>query len=269
MPSLATVDGVPHAAERERLLATALEAHLARAGYRLAHTVVELRLHRHPRLPAVRGLRLPGDLPEQRLGRGAVRIGVDIDDVLVDALPHFLAAFNARFGKAVPLEQADWDIFRAFPEIPLPDRRAFWRTLEDEGFLFQRPVHPEAAAAIRRLRDLSHDLFLITGRLPWHRAPTVQWLAGQGLGEAFADLRVKRPRRPAEDHKREAAAALRLDAFVEDERRTAEALLTLPLTVFLLDRPWNQGPALPGLTRVRDWTEVLTHLTTVSGTVPI
>jgi hypothetical protein len=48
-----------------------------------------------------------------------VRIGVDIDDVLVDALPHFLAAFNARFGKAVPLEQADWDLFRLWAEAPL------------------------------------------------------------------------------------------------------------------------------------------------------
>ncbi len=198
-----------------------------------------------------------------------MRIGVDIDDVLVDALPHFLAAFNTRFGKAVPLEQADWDIFRAFPEIPATDRRAFWTTLERERFLFQRPVYPEAAAAIRRLRRLGHDLFLVTGRLPWHRAPTLDWLAGHGLKEAFADLRVKQPRRPAEEHKLEAAATLRLEAFVEDERRTGEALVTLPLTVFLLDRPWNQGPALPGLTRVRDWSEVLAHLATVFGTVPI
>ena len=91
----------------------------------------------------------------------------------------------------------------------------------------------------------------------------------QGLGEAFQDLLVKQPRRPREDHKRGAAAALRLDAFVEDERRTAEALLTLPLTVFLLDRPWNRGAALPGLHRVRDWAEVLTHLTPVSRKVPI
>lgn len=198
-----------------------------------------------------------------------MRIGVDIDDVLVDALPHFLSAFNARFGKAVPLEQADWDIFRVFPEIPATDRRTFWRALEEEGFLFQRPVRPEAAEAVRRLRALGHDLFLVTGRLPWHLAPTLQWLATQGLGEAFSDLRVKRPRRPAEDHKREAAAALRLEAFIEDERRTAEALVTLPLTVFLLDRPWNRGPARPGLHRVQSWAEVLSHLTTVSGTVPI
>lgn len=185
-----------------------------------------------------------------------MRIGVDIDDVLVDALPHFVAAFNARFGKAVPLEEADWDIFRVFPEIPPAARRAFWRTLEGEGFLFQRPIRPEAAAAIRRLRDLGHDLFLVTGRLPWHRAPTLQWVAAQGLGEAFADLLVKQPRLSRKKHKREAAALLRLDAFVEDERRTAEALVTLPLTVFLLDRPWNQGPSLPGLTRVRAWGEV-------------
>jgi uncharacterized HAD superfamily protein len=198
-----------------------------------------------------------------------VRLGVDIDDVLVDALPHFLTAFNARFGKAVPLEQADWDIFRAFPDIPPTDRRAFWRTLEEERFLFQRPVCPEAAEAVRRLRASGNVLFLVTGRLPWHRGPTDRWLEAQGLGGAFADLIVKEARRPREEHKREAAAALRLDAFVEDERRTAEALLTLPLTVFHLDRPWNRGPALRGLHRVRSWAEVLARLATVLRGVPI
>ncbi len=73
---------------------------------------------------------------------------------------------------------------------------------------------------------------------------------------------VSRPDRP------EAAAALRLEAFIEDERPTAEVLLTFRLTVFLLDRPWNRGPALPGLHRVRDWPEILSRLTTVSGGVP-
>ena len=67
---------------------------------------------------------------------------------------------------------------------------------------------------------------------------------------------------------REAGAALRLRAFVEDERRTAEALVPLPITAFHLDRPWNRGPALPSLTRVRDWAQVLAHLAAVSGNVP-
>lgn len=65
-----------------------------------------------------------------------------------------------------------------------------------------------------------------------------------------------------------AAAALRLEAFVEDERARAEALLTLPLPVFLLDRPWNRGPALLGLCPVRSWAQVLARLATVSGTIP-
>ena len=68
---------------------------------------------------------------------------------------------------------------------------------------------------------------------------------------------------------REAGAALRLRAFGEDERRPAETLVPLPLPVFLLDHPWNRGPALPSLTRVRDWAQVLAHLVTVSGTAPI
>lgn len=58
-----------------------------------------------------------------------------------------------------------------------------------------------------------------------------------GREGAFTDLLVKQPRRLADGHKREAVG--------------------------------NRGPALPGLTRVRDWAEVLLRLATISGTVPI
>jgi len=43
----------------------------------------------------------------------------------------------------------------------------------------------------------------------------------------------------------------------------------LPLTVFFLDRIGNRRQTLIGLTRIRDWTEVLSGLATVSGGIPL
>jgi len=48
---------------------------------------------------------------------GTLRIGVDVDDVLVESLPGYLEAFRSRFGRDVRIEDAAWEIFPRYPEI--------------------------------------------------------------------------------------------------------------------------------------------------------
>ncbi len=46
-----------------------------------------------------------------------LRIGVDVDDVLVESLPAYLAAFRRYFGREVKIEDATWEIFERIPDI--------------------------------------------------------------------------------------------------------------------------------------------------------
>jgi uncharacterized HAD superfamily protein len=52
---------------------------------------------------------------------------------------------------------------------------------------------------------------------------------------------------------------LRLDLLIEDELHVALAVAVVPIPVLLFDRPWNRGKLPTGITRVRDWSQVL-HL---------
>ena len=93
-----------------------------------------------------------------------------------------------QWGFDVALEEAAWEIFRRFPEIPAEEIRGFYAELETTEFLATRPVYPEAVAGVRTLAAAGHRLFVVTGRLSQHRDHTRRMLEGAGLLGLFEDL---------------------------------------------------------------------------------
>jgi hypothetical protein len=188
-----------------------------------------------------------------------MRIGIDIDDVLADSLPHFVQAFNRRFGLQTPVGEAGWEIFRSHPEIPPEEIRAFFAELTQANFFGSRPLLPGAREGVAQLHREGHRLFIITGRLLQDRDVTERWLVQAELSSFFQEV-VCRDGTHAPLHKRQAAARLRLDLLLEDEYEVALSAAELPVHVLLFDRPWNQGPLPSGILRIRSWPEVFACL---------
>ena len=190
--------------------------------------------------------------------QAALRIGVDVDDVLAESLPGYLEAFRRRFGHEVKIEEAAWEIFRRYPEISATQMWGFFSELEASDFLGTRPLYPEAVEAVRTLSATGHRLFVVTGRLSQHREHTRRLLERAGLLGVFEEL-VHRDGEPAPEYKTRMVRELRLDLLIEDELPVALAAAAVPIPVLLFDRPWNRGELPTGLTRVTDWSQVL-HL---------
>lgn len=186
----------------------------------------------------------------------ALRIGVDVDDVLAESLPGYLEAFRRRFGHEVRIQDAGWEIFRRYPEISATQMWGFFSELEASDFLATRPVYPEAAHAMRTLAAEGHRLFVVTGRLSQHREHTRRMLQQAGLLELFEQV-VHRDGEPSAEYKPRIVRELKLDLLIEDELHVALAAADVPTPVLLLDRPWNQADLPPGITRVTDWDQVL------------
>src|SRR5574342_915468 len=119
---------------------------------------------------------------------GLLRIGIDVDDVLAESLPGYLERFRRRFGHAVRVEEAAWEIFRRYPEISSRQMGGFFDELEMTDFLATRPVYPEAMDAVRRLAADGHRLFVVTGRLSQHREHTRRLLQTAGVLDLFEEL---------------------------------------------------------------------------------
>ena len=190
--------------------------------------------------------------------QAALRIGIDVDDVLAESLPGYLEAFRRRFGHDVKLEDAAWEIFRRYPEISATQMWGFFSELEASDFLGTRPLYPEAVEAVRTLSASGHRLFVVTGRLSQHREHTRRLLERAGLLGVFEEL-AHRDGQPAPEYKTRMVRELRLDLLIEDELPVALAAAAVPIPVLLFDRPWNRGELPTGLTRVTDWSQVL-HL---------
>lgn len=193
-----------------------------------------------------------------------MRIGVDIDDVLVETMPAYLRAFEEHFGRAVPLAQASWDPFAHFPDIPPQERLAFFDSLRRDRFMFTRPLLPDAPPAVRALAASGHTLVILSGRPRPHLRETEAMLERMGLRDYFAEI-VHRDGDTIPDYKRREAGRLGLDVLVEDEFPAARAVAQAGVPVLLMDRPWNQGPLPPRVLRVASWPEALARLAAWPG----
>ncbi len=187
---------------------------------------------------------------------GALRIGIDVDDVLAESLPGYLEAFRRRFGREVRIEEAAWEIFRRYPEISATQMWGFFSELEASDFLGTRPVYPEAVKAVKALATDGHRLFVVTGRLTQHRDHTRRLLERAGLLKFFEEL-VHREHETAADYKPRIVREMKLDLLIEDELHVAVAAAEVPIPVLLFDRPWNRAELPAGITRVTDWDQAL------------
>ena len=186
----------------------------------------------------------------------ALRIGVDVDDVLAESLPGYLDAFRRYFGHEVKVEDAMWEISRRYPDIPAPAWSGFYAELEATDFLATRPVYPDAVAGVRSLAGRGHRLVVVTGRLTVHREHTRRLLQRAGIAELFEEL-VHRDGEAAVDYKPRIVREKRLQLLIEDELHVALAAAQVPVPVFLVDRPWNQGDLPQNVTRVGSWDQLL------------
>jgi uncharacterized protein len=187
-----------------------------------------------------------------------MRIGIDVDDVLVESLPDYVVRFGHRFGCEVPLAEAAWEIFRRHPEISPAALDEFFAELEATEFLGTRPIYSEAVAGIRALHRRGHVLLVVTGRLPDHEKHTRRILQQAGLLDLFEALFHRSGMGEATvDYKRRIIREHRLDLLIDDELHVAMGVALAGIPVLLVDRPWNQGTLPAGITRVGNWSEIL------------
>lgn len=193
-----------------------------------------------------------------------MKIGIDLDDVLADSLPHYLHAFNERFGFQVELTDAAWRIADRFPQISRQEADDFFSELIADGFFSSRSLLPYAKEAVEALIDGGHRLYIITGRTPRDERITMDWLTRVGVRSHFEAV-VHRTCDPVERHKADIASGLELGLFIEDELAVALAVADTAIPVLLFDRPWNQGPLPGNVRRIESWYEALAQITDFNG----
>jgi uncharacterized HAD superfamily protein len=190
-----------------------------------------------------------------------LRIGLDIDDVLIRTGEHTLKLYNQAHGTNVTLDhwyQADPEVWGVKDMLHAVERVRYLTELDE--FDDVQPVAGALEAVTKFIED-DHEIFAITGRPENVRQQTLRILERYFPGvfshdrvfftDHYGDSAVK-------VSKSEIATSLELDYFVDDQVFHANELSAARVKTILFsdNYAWNATGEDPGVVRVSSWGEI-------------
>lgn len=185
-----------------------------------------------------------------------MKIGIDMDDVIVDFFPSFLRFYNQRYEKDFKFQDmTDYHIWK----IGIGRDREEAITLVDEFYnsneFSQIPFVNGARKGVEELARQNGDLIIITSRPIRFREKTQSFLE-----KHFRDIKFKihysSGLHEQGGTKADICKIEGVEIFLEDCLKYAEECVFNGISVLLLDKPWNQG-SNGKAERVYNWDEIL------------
>jgi len=176
-----------------------------------------------------------------------LRVGVDIDGVLADSLPLWVAEMNDYFKKNRQLE-----------DIRLFDLCTVYEVTEEEVLRFMQLKGrelmikpPPMEGAVFYLQEIKkhHEIYIVTARDPCYEEETRWWLQKYGL--LFDNLLLL-----GSHAKQGACLECKLNILVEDTLEVSLRVSAAGVPVILLDAPYNRSPLPELIIRKRSWAEI-------------
>lgn len=190
------------------------------------------------------------------------KIGIDIDNVIADSYPAFLAKFNQTFGTEIEYEEI-FDFYYLEKHTGIEEihvKEFVDKFVVDEIFQINIPPFAGAKEVIDKWSKKGCLLHYITSRPQNTRDITYRWLRKQGflvpgstldVFESPEHHDVHRPQ--IIEYKMTKTKLRNIDLMIEDSKEIAESM---DIPVLLLDRPWNRGKLSKNVKRVKDWQEI-------------
>ena len=181
-------------------------------------------------------------------GLTRLKIGVDVDDVIVNFIAAFRREAEFVLGKKLSVDPGSWT-FKNW-ELSQTDIEKVWDHIKqtDNWFFYNFYTLPFVPENLPWLVE-EHDVYFITARIP-----TAGFSVQKQTQLYLSELGVQFPTVLVEPNKGPLAAALKLDAFIDDK---VENLLDIDKAtqsrtkVFLMSRSYNAEYSIPN-----HWTRV-------------
>lgn len=184
-----------------------------------------------------------------------MRIGVDVDEVLVEHLKYFLRHYERVTGQHHTVDDFhtyQWHEVLQRPKPYVDD--IFYRFIRfhmrQHGQLPREYIRG-AREAMQTLREDGHQLVLVTARPPELFADSDQ-IASELMADAVAFCQASSPRKS----KARLCRELGIELMVDDDAGLCRDLAGSEVEVLLMDQPWNRSCA-PRQPRVGDWHQAV------------
>lgn len=191
-----------------------------------------------------------------------LKIGIDIDNVIADSYPHYINAFNKKFGTSVKYKEV-FHFYYLEKNVGVEETLVvefIESIVHSEEFQLQIPPVVNSLNIINKWIKNGYSIHYITSRPSDTKNETLKWLKNQGFWVKGVTLDLYHETEHNFSHisrinnfKRNVADRKELDIFIEDSIDIAKSL---DIPVLLLDKPWNQSKLPENVTRVKDWEEI-------------
>lgn len=188
-----------------------------------------------------------------------MKIGFDLDCVLVDIMPSLLEFHNKKYGTNNKIEdQTEYflgKLWNCSREEATKRVQEWYRSPYFDNLPVVEGVH-EAIEVLSR----KHSLHIITSRSHFVQNKTDEWIK-KNFKNKFSSIyhtnQVSQQGNPKK-LKSEACKEIGVEVFVDDHTEYALDVASVGIKVFLLTMRWNKDDKLPsGVTRVPSWKELV------------
>jgi len=183
-----------------------------------------------------------------------MKIGIDIDDVIVDFCLPFAKFHNANYGTNWSKENLNTYRLEDLTGDTWDQMQEKMDLFVKEADFFNKKVDPAIVESIKTLA-MVHEIYIITGRPDHYRDGTIKW-AQNNLNGLYREIFFVYGEAEKVD-KWQFCVNNGIEVIIEDLPEFATKCNEAGITVLLFDHPWNQGVKGQNLKRVKSWPEIV------------
>lgn len=189
-----------------------------------------------------------------------MKIGIDIDDVLVDTVSPLVEFHNLKDGTNHSIGDSEkfglHTLFKCSEEEGINKVYEFF-----DSDIFKNLTPFKEAVNVVNLLNESNDLFAITARDGTVKEHTLNWF-DEFFKDKFKGIFFTNQFSGNGEIKTklEFCNELGVSILIEDRRKYALECAQAGIKVFLMDKPWNQNCEHANIIRVKNWGEIMEKL---------
>lgn len=189
-----------------------------------------------------------------------MKIGIDVDEVIVHFFKSYLEIFNEKFNEKVSFEELTnfnvWEVTNISKKDSLKISQEFGRS---EKF-HQMELVKDSIESIKGLFE-NHEIFFITSRPLDLKEKTYNFLK-KHFPDKEINLHISSGAWSSDlETKGEICKRLEIDFMIEDSASFANECSGNGMKIFLLNKPWNKNEDISEeVIRVEGWKEILEHI---------
>ncbi len=164
--------------------------------------------------------------------RRRLRLGIDLDGVVCDFNAGWMRLHMAEFGSELHPEMVvTWNNLHELGGFA--DMESFWRWAQgnaDRPSIFRHlEPYPDAIETLQRLREVGHDVIVVTAKPRWAIPDTLRWIADHDLPTNEIHIRFRK-------------YVVDCDVYLDDSPIVLPELVEHrpSATVCRMIRPWNE-----------------------------